>query len=205
MGLVSSEEYVRTSRQVVYKIQKAVNKCLVEGSGAPFFEDETIGRLCDFAAESGANPNRIKKRHSVLVFGDPARPSLRGIFPALQLLPGDWDDGGQDMDDDELEDRVAAIAMKEKLAAPPSSKYFVTVSRRTALRRLHMAGCFVKPDRCGEVIFLDEVCQDDFDSMCQACQKRMMMLVRQRTIRDVIVNGIVLLHCFSIHSAKRTD
>jgi hypothetical protein len=58
MGMVSSEDYVRTSRQVIYKIQKAVNKSLVDGSGGPFHEDESINRLCEFAATTGANPNR---------------------------------------------------------------------------------------------------------------------------------------------------
>ena len=66
MGMVSSEEYVRTSRQVVFKIQRTVNKALVEGSNEPFHEDENIDKLADFAAEAGANRNRIKKRHTVL-------------------------------------------------------------------------------------------------------------------------------------------
>ena len=66
MGMVSSEEYVRTSRQVIFKIQRAVNKALVEGSDEPFHEDETIDKLAAFAADAGANPNRIKKRHTVL-------------------------------------------------------------------------------------------------------------------------------------------
>jgi hypothetical protein len=60
------------------------------------------------------------------------------------------------------------------LASQHLGKYFITISRRTALRRLHMAGCFVKPDRCCEVSFMDEVLQDSFDAICQACKKRMM-------------------------------
>ena len=62
MGMVSAEEYVRTSRQVVFKIQRSVNKTLVEGGSEPFFEDENVEKLANFAAERGANPNRIKKR-----------------------------------------------------------------------------------------------------------------------------------------------
>ena len=93
MGMVSSEEYVRTSRQVIYKIQKAVNKSLVDGSGGPFHEDESINRLCKFAAATGANPNRAKKRHSVLVYGlNEGSPCLGGLFPTLQVLPDDWDE-----------------------------------------------------------------------------------------------------------------
>ena len=49
--MVSSEEYVRTARQVVFKIQRAVNKALVEGSDEPFHEDEIIDKLAEFAAD----------------------------------------------------------------------------------------------------------------------------------------------------------
>ena len=177
MGMVSSEEYVRTSRQVIYKIQKAVNKALVEGGSDPYHEDEPISRLCEFAAAGGANPNRIKKRHTVLVYGlDTGAPCLGGVFPTLQILPEDWDeDDGRGGADAELADKVAMLAAKEATASQHTAKYFVTISRRTAMRRLHMAGCFVKPDRCCEVVFMDEVAPDSFESICQACKKRMML------------------------------
>jgi len=81
------------------------------------------------------------------------------------------------MDDAEgdigLPEKVALLAQKETLAQSEESKYFVTISRRTCLRRLHLSGCFVKPDRCCEVSYLDQVTADDFDSVCQACKKKM--------------------------------
>ena len=78
---------------MIFKIQKAVNRSLVDGSGDPFHEDETTGKLCEFASASGANPNRIKKRHSVLVYGVPGgSPCLGGVYPTLQVLPDDWDE-----------------------------------------------------------------------------------------------------------------
>ena len=55
------------------------------------------------------------------------------------------------------QDKVAMLASKEAMASQHVAKYFVTISRRTAMRRLHMTGCFVKPDRCCEVVFMDEV------------------------------------------------
>ena len=39
MGMVASEEYVRTSKQVVFKIQKPVNRSIVEGREEVYFED----------------------------------------------------------------------------------------------------------------------------------------------------------------------
>eukprot|EP00435_Cladocopium_sp_Y103_P069853 s777_g34.t1 len=126
MGIVSSEEYVRTSRQVVFKIQRS--------------EDESIGRkMC-----------------------------LGGAYPTLEVFEDDWDNCPE-----ALSEHVATLAMKEKVGGHVETKYFITISRRTALRRLHLSGCFVKPDRCGEVVHVNEVNQDDFDSICQACRKKM--------------------------------
>ena len=42
IGMTSSEEYVRTARQVIYKIQKAVNRSIVSGFDEEYFEDEPV-------------------------------------------------------------------------------------------------------------------------------------------------------------------
>ena len=173
MGMVSSEEYVRTARQVVFKIQRTVNKALVEGCNEPFHEDENIDKLADFAAEAGANRNRIKKRHTVLTTWL-GKTSFGGTYPTLEVLPEDWDPDVQEDAEDVMAEKVAAQVLKESMSKATETKYFVTVSRRVGLRRLHMSGCFVRPDRCCEVIHLNEVNQDDFDAICQACKKRML-------------------------------
>ena len=173
MGMVSSEEYVRTARQVVFKIQRTVNKALVEGCNEPFHEDENIDKLADFAAEAGANRNRIKKRHTVLTTWL-GKTSLGGTYPTLEVLPEDWDPDVQEDAEEVMAEKVAAQVLKESMSKATETKYFVTVSRRVGLRRLHMSGCFVRPDRCCEVIHLNEVNQDDFDAICQACKKRML-------------------------------
>ena len=175
MGMTSSEEYVRTSRQVVHKIQRAVNRSLVEGFEEPYFEDEAIQKLCDTAEAAGANPNRIKKRHAVLSNWS-GRNSLGGIFPTLEV----FDDDVQDQDESQeaqaaLAESVAKICEKDAAVAEKVTKYFITISRRSALRRLHLTGCFVKPDRCCEVLFVDEISSDDFDSICQACKRKMLL------------------------------
>ncbi|CAL1167610.1 unnamed protein product [Cladocopium goreaui] len=159
MGMVSSEEYVRTSRQVVFKIQREVNRAL----------DENIDRLADFAAESGAN----KKRHTVLV---PylEKVSLGGVYPTLEVMPGDWDPDTHGETEEAIAGQIAAQSLKESMVQSGPSKFFITVSRRAGLKRLHLTGCFVRPDRCCEVIHLDVVGQDDFDAICQACRRKML-------------------------------
>eukprot|EP00435_Cladocopium_sp_Y103_P052744 s1843_g16.t1 len=147
MGMVSSEEYVRTARQVVFKIQKAVNRSLVEGREEPYFEDEAIQRLCDAAETAGMNPNRIKKRHSLLSDWS-GRQSLGGVYPTLEVFADDLQDP-DDLNEANLQlaDTIAKHVEKEKQLPTQDPKYFITISRRSALRRLHLSGCFVKPDR----------------------------------------------------------
>ena len=174
MGMTSSEEYVRTARQVVFRIQKSVNRALVEGrDDDPYFEDEALQKLCDSAEAAGANPNRIKKRHTVMSNWT-GRYCLGGAYPTREVFDDDWQDPG-----DTEEGQAALAESVAKISAGTQveqscSKYFITISRRSALRRLHLPGCFVKPDRCCEVHYVDEVTGDDFDAICQACKRKML-------------------------------
>ena len=171
MGMVSSEEYVRTSRQVVTLIQKTVNEAIVSGHPAVYREDEVIEALCSEASSGGANPARIRKRHTVMneMTG---KYCLGGFYPTLDVS----EVGDVEVVDDtpELDELDALIERQAPLAEPKVSKYFITISRRTAFRRLHMSGCFVKPSHSMEVRLLDEVLIEEFDSICRACKKRML-------------------------------
>eukprot|EP00435_Cladocopium_sp_Y103_P026310 s3677_g6.t1 len=145
-----------------------------EGKDEAYFEDEAIQRLCDAAENSGANPNRIRKRHSLMSMWT-GRHCLGGVYPTLEILEDDWQEP-EDADESaaSLLGAVAAISEKGASSKPQESKYFITISRRTCLRRLHLSGCFVKPDRCCEVLFTDSVSSDEFDTICQACKKKML-------------------------------
>ncbi|CAK9010089.1 Fucoxanthin-chlorophyll a-c binding protein C [Durusdinium trenchii] len=109
MGTVSAEEYVRTSRQVVFKIQRAVNRTLIEGGPEEFFEDELIDKLCKFAEDQGANPSRIAKRHRVLSIVS-GRNCLGGVYPALEVEARDAELVSDFLDEDHEES--AAIARR---------------------------------------------------------------------------------------------
>eukprot|EP00435_Cladocopium_sp_Y103_P006564 s4728_g2.t1 len=179
IGMTSSEEYVRTARQVVYKIQRAVNRAIVEGFEEEYYEDEAMDSLCKAAEDGGANPNRIRKRHTVMG-SFTGRHCLGAKYPTLEVRPDDWvdvaDDDGVDDLPPVLEDKARAFAADaaKRDAAEDSHKYFVTVSRRAAHRRLHMMGCFVKPTNCCEVRLFNTVTSEDFDAICRACKKRML-------------------------------
>ena len=179
IGMTSSEEYVRTARQVVFRIQRAVNRSIVEGRDEEYFEDEAIDNLCRSAESAGANPNRIRRRHTIMnsVSG---KNCLGSVYPVLTIR----DEGSQvipDVEDDtdivllEGKARSAMAVGSEREAVAESSKYFITVSRRAGHRRLHLVGCFVKPSNCMEVRMFNALTAEDFDSICRACRKKMLL------------------------------
>ena len=177
IGMSSSEEYVRTARQVVYKIQRAVNRSIVEGLDEEYFEDDAISSLCQTAVNNGANLARIKKRHSVMT-GITGRTCLGTQYPTLEVREGDWVDVGDDADVEnaELEIKVQSLATEasKRVQSDETYKFFITVSRRAGHRRLHLVGCFVKPSNCCEVRLRNTVTAEEFDSICRACKKRML-------------------------------
>ena len=174
MGMVASEEYVRTSRQVVFTIQKAVNRSIVTGFDQEYFEDEAVDRLCKAAEDSGANRNRIRKKHMVCSSLS-GKFCLGGTFPTLEVLPDDWFEIGENEEDElTLAANILDQKTRDEATSKEQSKFFVTISRRTGFRRLHLTGCFVKPSNCTEVRMLDEVTNEDFDSICRACKRKML-------------------------------
>eukprot|EP00435_Cladocopium_sp_Y103_P028860 s4486_g7.t1 len=174
MGMVSSEEYVRTARQVVFSIQKAVNRSIVTGMDQEYFEDEAIERLCRAAEASGANPNRIKKRH-VVMSSLPGRHCLGGVFPTLDVRADDWAVlEPADLDETAVASSILEQQSKEVSADKSTPRFFVTISRRTAFRRLHLTGCYVKPSNCAEVRFMEDVDSGDFDAICRSCKRKML-------------------------------
>ena len=177
IGMTSSEEYVRTARQVVYKIQRAVSRSIVEGQDEEYFEDEAISSLCATAENNGANPTRIRKRHTVMM-AITGRTCLGMEYPTLEVREGDWVDVGDDaaVENAELEMAVQTHVSEsaKHLQTKESHKFFITVSRRAGHRRLHLVGCFVKPSNCCEVRLCNTVTAEEFDSICRACKKRML-------------------------------
>ena len=97
---------------------------------------------------------------------------LGGFYPTLDV--SEVGDVEVVKDTEELDELDALIDRQRPVVEPKASKYFITISSRTAFSRLHMSGCFVKPSHCMEVRFLDEVMVEEFDSICRSCEKRML-------------------------------
>ena len=161
---------------MIFMIQKSVNQALVTGHPVEYLEDEAVGSLVDTATGAGMNPDRIRKRHTVL--NDlSGKMCLRGVFPTMGIPRAEWDVLEDFIEDgkDELEARACDHAALAEKAAKDQihAKYFITVTRRTGFRRLHLLGCYVQPDNCREVVYTDDVVLDDFDTICKSCRKKM--------------------------------
>jgi hypothetical protein len=97
------------------------------------------------------------------------------VFLTLEVLPDDWFEvGDNEADEATLEANIQDQKARAETADKALPKFFVTISRRTAFRRLQLTGCFVKPSNCTEVRMLDEVGNEDFDSICRACKRKML-------------------------------
>ena len=110
---------------------------LVSGHPAVYREDEVIEALWAAASAGGANPARIKKRHSVMndVTG---KYCLGGFYPTL-----DTSEFGDVEVIDDTPDRESLDTLLDgqmPLVDDSSAKYFITISRMTAFRSFAHAG-----------------------------------------------------------------
>ena len=154
VGGEGSASYIRTSRQVVHRLQRTIAEALVTGKPKPYLEADALKALLDYGLKAGESEAILRRRHSVFQPGG----GLGGQWPSL-VVPASQ----------------PAPSTPEEPRAPqePSFDYFVVTSRTTGLRRLHMLGCYVKPENCYSVRFLQQVSAEDVDSICKDCKARM--------------------------------
>ncbi len=127
IGMTASEEYVRTARQIITKIQIEVNRVHTTGRPCEFLEDEIIEALCQEAASRGANPARIRKRHTIMNKFT-GQMCLGTLYPTLAL-----DEDGPEIVDDTPEDhQLGALASKhaehQGLAVEPRSTSLLSLA-----------------------------------------------------------------------------
>jgi len=154
VGGEGSAAYVRTSRQVVHRLQLHIARALVMGQPKHYVELDAIKALTDYAARAGESESQIRRRHSILE----GSKGIGGPWPTL-----------------EFPEAPAAPPSPgaQEVAAARRGQYFVVTSRTTGLKRLHMVGCYVKPENCYNVNFVDYVNAEDVDSICKDCKARM--------------------------------
>ena len=127
---------------------------MVTGQPKHYIEVDTIKALTDFALKAGESESQVRRRHTILE----GSKGLGGTWPTLEL---------------ELVTEAPPSPGGQDLAVTRKGDYFIVTSRTTGLRRLHMLGCYVKPENCYDVKFVSCVGAEDFDSICKDCKARM--------------------------------
>ncbi|CAE7253326.1 unnamed protein product [Symbiodinium sp. CCMP2592] len=159
IGGSGSADYTRTAREVVHRIQIGVCEAIVTGKGGEYQESEALEELKAFVDERGGSGALARRRHDLLRTVEGVR-CLGSKWPAIE----------QD-DADASEEEEAPEAMNVEGSA---TKYFISISRKTGHRRLHLNGpCHVKPHHCNRVEFVERVALDQIDSICRDCKHRM--------------------------------
>ena len=164
-----SQQYVNNSRQAVHRIQETVCKGLCTGSPS-FDPGETLQDLREFVDRRGGNGAGAFTKHSILrqvlqLEHGQARWELGMRWPTFDpTIDGEL----VDEPDKSLDDETSDIETDDGLP-----QYFITISRKTGFRRLHLRdGCGLDWRTCHRVEFLDKISKTCADSVCASCKKR---------------------------------
>ncbi|CAL1139486.1 unnamed protein product [Cladocopium goreaui] len=160
IGKSGSNAYIHTARQVVEEVQHQVASSLVNGT-ACIDESELLDELSKFSDEHNTVGHRIRRRHAQQLHRD--------------LQQGPFDEGESGAEEPDVDLPVASEDHFQALQPQGSqAKYFVTVSRRTGVRRLHAYfKCPVRTQRCLETYDVERVDEETFDAMCAICKRRL--------------------------------
>ena len=154
IGRVGANAYLHTSRQIIERIQQQSLRSF-HGEGTPFDEGEMLDEIREFADKHNLSGQRVRRRHKTL---------------PLSTAPDDLRYGFEEASDLEAEEDVVSSA------APASEdllvqSYFITISRRTGFRRLHVVGkCHVHAERCQQAEIVECLDGTSFDAICRVCK-----------------------------------
>ena len=156
IGRVGSNAYLLTSRQITERIQQQVMQSFY-GEGVTYDENELLDNLREFAEKADLSGQRIRRRHKMLPLSRAEDLIRRG-------------------DEEESEDENIQQQAEGEHFAPDDPDegmtYFVTVSRRTGFRRLHVTGkCHVHAERCQQTESVESVTCTSFDAICRVCKR----------------------------------
>ena len=128
-------------------------------------EADALDSLQAFAEGRGEIGAVVRARHELVRSPKSGgNPRLGGRFPPLFLQSLQ---GPHLVTEDRDEDGGADAFPKGE------AQYFVSVSKKTGFRRLHVNhACYVKPFKCQDVLYLDQVTASDFDAICKDCKIR---------------------------------
>ena len=172
VGGGGSADYTRTARQIVHRVQEHVAEVVLLGREKGYVEADALDALQSFAEQRGELGVVIRARHELVRSPKTGgNPRLGGRFPPLffQNLQGPL------LVPDEPEEDGQPAAFPKG-----NARYFVSVSKKTGFRRLHVNhACYVKPFKCQDVVYLDQVTAADFDAVCKDCKVRIRSMANE--------------------------
>ena len=171
VNLHQSADYVHTSRQIVTKVQEAVNRSLCEGN-PNYDESELMEDYGCFLVTKGRSHTEWIKPHAVWKkVGDSIQ--VGGKWPTMDVDVIDseiWAEQPTQIAGDEAENVAAVESTGEDENKAPA--FFVTVSRHTGFRRLHKVGCCgTHPWTCHKVEYVSRVVDGIADAVCKTCKR----------------------------------
>ena len=167
IGRVGSNAYMLTSRQIVERLQQQSVKSILEGS-PEYIEDELLDELKVFADANGFVGHRVRRRHSLL-FTMPLQSEDLSVpeSDSEELKEGEV----ESLRKEALSEWTVETDEMKELESPC---YFLTVSRRTGFRRLHVVGaCQIQRERCQETVNVDDMEKAEFNAVCKWCKKHL--------------------------------
>ena len=173
IGRVGSNACLLTSRQIVERLQYEVYESFFH-RGRQDDEGEILEDLKEFADKHDLVGHRIRRRHKVVRLKTAV---LNGVVSWM-----DPDIDNEEIDEAETEkDKKFVLAQDtevmddyEATLRGTHGKYFITVSRRTGFRRLHVTGaCHVKAERCQQVVDVERLEGQNFDAICKFCKQNL--------------------------------
>ncbi|OLP76746.1 hypothetical protein AK812_SmicGene43280, partial [Symbiodinium microadriaticum] len=145
-----SSDYVRTSRDVVQRVQGLVASALVTGEPRPYLEFEALERISQMMNLIDGRGSHVRNLHDVL---------RKSTGP--QRLGGKWPTFIPEADEAEQEGPHEPIS-QGRHEGDPECKYFISVSQNCGFRRLRLNGhCYVKAYKCSSVIYTNQMATDE--------------------------------------------
>ena len=172
VNLHQSADYVHTSRQIVMKVQEAVNKAIVLGKPS-YDESELVEDFGCFLLTKGRLPKDWVRHHAIWTKIDGGY-ALGGNWPTMDVDVIDNEVWGEHVDQQDPtagEDRLDSLPPEAETDEARAS-FFVTISRHSGFRRLHKVGCCgTYPWACHKVEYVERVTEGVADAICKTCQR----------------------------------
>ena len=146
-------------------------------------EGELLDLIKEFCEEHQLIGHRVRRRHKTVPISGRVGVFAGGVEDISDT---------EELDEDKLES-LKKLAVAEFVSDIPKSDeggYFVTVSRRTGFKRLHLVGgCHVHAEKCQQAFSVSALDGVVFDSACKICKRKLKHIVDESESEESSSDG----------------